>query len=119
MSIKKRTRNIDLQVTSNSSDVLLTVTIGNAQIGGSLVQWDDDSTILAKGEITNLNLGNGNSIKGKKLKLITNVLDANDQTNGIVVTNFFHNCNPQFDTFDDNVDDDGDIYQITTNYTFN
>jgi hypothetical protein len=118
MAIKSKTRNVNLQIISVNADVLLTITIGNAQIGGSLIQWTGSDAVVAKGAITNLNLGNGSTIKGKVLKIVTNVLDVNGQTNGIVVTNFFHNCTPQIDTFDDKVDNDGDIYQIITNYSF-
>ncbi len=120
MAIKKRSEDVDLTlIDDQQTHVILNVTIGNAQIGGSLVKWKHSSDILKKGKIVNLDLGNIASIKGKTLTIITNVLDDNEQTNGVVVTYFFQNCNPAAKMFNDTVDADGDIFQLKVDFTFN
>lgn len=109
----------DIPVKVNlDTTVLLTVTIGNAQIGGNVVRWKSNPNILAKGEIKNLNLGLGVDIRGKILKVTTNVLDVNEVTNGIVIVHYFHNGNPSSFTYEDRVEKDGDILQLVTEYTF-
>lgn len=100
------------------AQIYLTVTIGNAQIGGNVVRWKGNPNILAKGEIKNLNLGLGMDIKGKTLKITTNVLDVNEATNGIVVNHYFHNGSPSLFPYVDQVNSDGDILQLITEYTF-
>lgn len=118
MAVKKVTKT-DIPVKVNlETPILLTVTIGNAQIGGNVVRWKNNPNILAKGEIKNLRLGMGMDIKGKTLKVTTNVLDVNEATNGIVINHYFHNCTPPLFTYVDKVEKDGDIYQLITEYTF-
>jgi hypothetical protein len=98
--------------------IFLTISIGNAQIGGSVVRWKNDPDILAKGEVVNLDLGTGSLIKGKILKITTNVLDVNDQTNGMVVNHYFYNAEPSLFPYTDRVNNDGDIFQLITEYNF-
>ena len=89
MAVKKVIKtDIPVKVTVDAS-IFLTITVGNAQIGGNVVRWKNSPTILAKGEITNLNLGLGMDIRGRTLKITTNVLDVNPMTNGIVINHFF------------------------------
>ena len=118
MAVKKITKT-DISVKVNlETPILLTVTIGNAQIGGSVARWKNNQNILAKGEIKNLNLGLGFDIKGKTLKITTNVLDVNEVTNGIVINHYFYNGTPALYTCEDKVEKDGDILQLITEYTF-
>ena len=101
-----------------SSQIYLDITIGNAQIGGSVVRFAGNTAIIGKGSITNLNLGLGQSLVGQTLQVVTNVLDVNSVTNGIVVTNYFHNATPAIYPYSDTVDNDGDIFSLTTQYNF-
>jgi hypothetical protein len=118
MAVKKVIKT-DISVKVNlDTPILLTITIGNAQIGGNVVRWKNSQTILAKGEIKNLNLGLGVDIRGKTLKVTTNVLDVNEATNGIVINHYFYNGSPSLFTYEDRVEKDGDILQLITEYTF-
>lgn len=117
MKVKKRTESVSLAA-DGTGDVLLTITIGNAQIGGSVVKIKNTSTILGKGEIANLRIGTKADLKGKTITVITNILDANEQTNGVVVTYFFHACQSPVTTFNDKVDNDGDIFSFTVDFNF-
>jgi len=117
MKVKKRTESVNL-APDGTDDVLLTITIGNAQIGGSVVKIKNTATILGKGEIQNLRLGKKTDLQGKTITVTTNILDANEQTNGIVVTWFFHACLPAVTTFNDKVDNDGDIFSFIVDFNF-
>jgi hypothetical protein len=66
----------DYEVGSN--DVLLTIVIGNAQIGSSIVKLGAEK---GRGEINKLLIGSGPSIKGKALKTKSVVTDVSDKTN--------------------------------------
>ena len=120
MAIKKRSESVALTVSNaGSTNVILNVTIGNAQIGGNLVKWKHDQQVVKKGKIENLDLGSPAFVKGKTLTVITNILDVNEQTNGVVATYAFHNCTPFTTSFDDKVDNDGDIFSLTVDFIFN
>jgi len=120
MSIKKRKEKITLVINDPNVDVFLTITIGNAQIGASLVQWIGNPTILKKGKISNLNLGKGADIinNANLLKITTNILDVNPATNGIAVMYYFHNTNQPTATFNDFVANDGDIFSFELEVDF-
>jgi hypothetical protein len=118
MALKKRTETVELSVLKKQH-ILLTITIGNAQIGGNVVRIKNAPDTLGKGEIENLDLGLGSDLIGKTLKVTTNILDVNDQTNGIVVTYFFHNCDPAATMFHDTVKNDGDIFSFIVEFNFN
>ncbi|WP_298119098.1 hypothetical protein [Flavobacterium sp.] len=119
MKIKTRKETFNSQVVNQNSDVYLTITIGNAQIGGNIIKWKDSSNILAKGEISNLNLGKGSTIIGKTLEIFTNILDVNPMTNGVVATYYFHNANAPSVTFDDTVNNHGDVFSLGLDIIFN
>lgn len=119
MKIKTRKEAINSSVTNQNSDVYLTITIGNAQIGGNVIRWKGSSNILAKGEISNLNLGKGSTIVGKTLEIFTNILDVNPMTNGVVATYYFHNATAPSVTFDDTVNNHGDVFSLELDVTFN
>jgi hypothetical protein len=118
MNIKRRTEPAVTVTVDKTADVYLDITIGNAQIGGSVVRFNGNTTIIGKGAITNLNLGLGQALVGQTIQVVTNVLDVNSVTNGIVVTNYFHNSNPATFPYNDTVDNDGDIFSLTTQFTF-
>jgi len=64
--------------------VFLTVMIGDADVGGSVVELDGDR--ILKGDVDNQDLGDGNGLKGKKLRIKTVVVDVNPHTNNTSVT---------------------------------
>ncbi|WP_212003371.1 hypothetical protein [Chitinophaga sp. HK235] len=117
MAIRKRKESADLTV-SPGSDVVLNISIGNAQIGASVIRLDNDDNPLAKGEIRNLQLGKADQLKGKVLHVITNVLDTNSLTNGIVVTYSFSGCTPSVVLYQDEVITDGDIMSFLLDFNF-
>jgi hypothetical protein len=118
MEVKTRKEKFDRNVSNQNADVFLTITIGNAQIGGSIIKWKDETDILNKGNISNLNLGKGSEIIGKTLEIFTNVLDVNTQTNGIITSNYFHNTNELGKSFYDSVDNDGDVFSFEQEVKF-
>lgn len=115
---KTKNTSKSISIVNPNANVYLTVTIGNAQIGGTLVRWKNSATNLGKGIITNLNLGSGSQIKGQTLELFTNIIDVNPATNGVVATYYFHNCNPSTFVLSDSVDNEGDIFSFVTDVTF-
>lgn len=69
---------------TDTASVILSITIGNAQIGGSAVK--NGTTVIATGQISNLNLGTGQSLKNASVLAVTTVSDINQNTNNLVVT---------------------------------
>lgn len=117
MAIKKRNETFDIKV-SQADEVFLTITIGNAQIGGNVVRFKGSSKVIAKGEVENLDLGKSEDLVGKTIRITTNILDVNEQTNGIVVTYFFDSCTPAATVLHDTVESDGDIFSFIVEVTF-
>jgi len=68
----------------DSKDVKLTIVIGNAQIGASIVKLDKKEK--GRGDINNVLIGSGPSIRGKSIKTKSVVTDVNDQTNKTTIT---------------------------------
>ena len=118
MATKKSVKTVNLKA-AQDENVLLTISIGNAQIGGSVVRFKNSSVIIGKGEIKNLKLGMSGELSGRTLKVTTNILDINEQTNGIVVTYFFNACTPAATVFHDTVDNDGDVFSYQVEFNFN
>ncbi|MBD0254482.1 MAG: hypothetical protein ICV83_02085 [Cytophagales bacterium] len=98
-------------------DVFLTVTIGNAQLGASLVV-DGSGNTLAKGDIAKVNLGRGSSLLGTAITVFTNVLDVNDvdPNNGVVVVDHFTNVRNDY-LYKDTAPQGG-IVSFTKHYRF-
>lgn len=118
MEIKKRKKPpADIFVRPYQT-VFLTVNIGNAQIGGSVLKFKNSPDVLAKGKIRNLKIGKGEDLLGKTLKINTNVLDSNTSTDKIFITHDFKNGVPSTFPFYDTVDNDGDVFSLTTEYHF-
>lgn len=118
MAIKRVTKPL-VNLTINQPTVHLTITIGNYQTGGSVVQFEDSSTPVTKGSVSNFPLGQDNQLKGRKLKIVTTVLDSNPSTNNIVVTFGFQGTTSAPIVISDSVDNSGDYYALTTEYQFN
>ncbi len=121
MAIKSKNVEFVTKIDNQNADVYLTITIGNAQIGASIVKWENATDIIKKGEISNLNLGDGAAIlnNNKLLNILTNILDVNPATNGVVVTYYFHNATPSTLTLNDYVDSEGDIFSFDLDVEFN
>ena len=103
---------------SDTDEVKLTVIVGNAQREGSIVRFDDDPKIIAKGDVDRLALGQGVNLKGKKLLVTTNVLDRNPASLRIAITHQFENGAPPQTRLSDKVDNPGDIFSWVTTYNF-
>lgn len=65
-------------------DVLLTVLIGNAQVGGSAVVAGGKT--IGEGNIKQLKLGTGSELRNFNVRIKTAVADINDLTNKTSVT---------------------------------
>jgi len=121
MKVKKVTKGPFTIAVNETDPIVLSVTIGNAQIGGSVVRIG--SKQIAKGEIHDLLLGSGAELIGEELTIITNVLDVNPASNKISITHFFFNGTPPVFSYpfpgeDMDVDDNGDVLSLTATYTF-
>ncbi len=62
-----------------AGEVKLTITIGNAQLGDSIVKLENK--VLGMGDIVNLVVGKGPAITGKALRVKSVVTDVSDKTN--------------------------------------
>jgi hypothetical protein len=118
MPIKKKTLPIVTVAVTQGQSVFLTIIIGNAQIGASLLKFVDDTTLIAKGTIQMMLLGKGETLNGKTLNVITNVLDTNPSTNKMVVIHEFKNASPDSLEYEDEVAAEGDILSLTRSFTF-
>ena len=67
-----------------AGEVLLTVVIGEKQLGTSLARMGDKA--LAKGAIKKLKVGKGPGLAGSKLTMKSVVTDSNDMTNRTSIT---------------------------------
>lgn len=118
MTIKKRKKPpADIFVRSYQT-VFITVNIGNAQIGGSVLKFKHSTDVFAKGKINNFKIGKGEDLVGKTLKITTNVLDSNSSTNKISITHDFKNGFTSTFPFYGTVDNEGDVFSLTTEYNF-
>lgn len=108
---------VNSQPVKVTDDVILSILIGSGQIGGSIVQ-DENNKQLGKGTVTNLNLGKGSTLIGKSYKIITNVLDVNDEDikNSVIVTHRFSNIKNNF-RYTDNAPEAGVVsFEVTYNF---
>ena len=74
----------DYPVNGGPGPILLTIVIGDGQIGASKVFLDQ--TLIAKGAVQHLPVGVPDTLRGHSLSIRTNVLDANPQTKHTSVT---------------------------------
>ncbi|TDW96649.1 hypothetical protein [Dinghuibacter silviterrae] len=107
-----------VSLTIDEPQVHLTITIGNFHVGGSFVQFEDQTAPVAKGNISQLLLGEKAVLAGRKLKIITSVITANSVTNNIAVTIAFQGTATEPGVIHDTVDNTGDYYILTTEYQF-
>lgn len=93
--------------TVGDGEVTLSVAIGDAQIGGSVVIIEGET--VGRNQIDDLVLGNGPDLRGKSVKIKTTVADVNDQSNRTSVTyKFSGGPSPLNTTVTSEVDNDGD-----------
>ena len=105
----------DYQV--KGTNVTLTNVIGVKQIGTSVVKLG--SKILKNGDITNLPLGNGATLKGKTLKIKSIVSDVNDRSNKTTIKYKFKGGSKNQDFISaGTVDQHGDSIIYRANFKF-
>jgi hypothetical protein len=71
----------------DTRNVSLSIRIGDAQIGSSIVFLDDKE--IGRGDVADLSLGKGSKIKNKSVKVKSVVTDVNDMTNKTSITYIF------------------------------
>lgn len=76
-------------------NIILSVLIGNAQMGSSIVFFKNDVVPIKLGEINACELGMGQDLIGKKLKIHTIVTDLNAQSNDMQVTYILSGGDPE------------------------
>jgi hypothetical protein len=108
-----------VNLTITQDVVFLTITIGNFQIGGSTVQIEGSATPVAKGNISHLLLGKKADLQGKKISVITTVLDSNPSTNNVVITTGFSGISTSPIINTGTVDNQGDLYVQNAEFAFN
>lgn len=79
--------NLNTEYRVGSGNLSLTVVIGDAQFGTSILKLDGENIQL--GIIDNVSLGTGSDLIGKVLTIKTIVSDVNDATNHTSVTYSF------------------------------
>ena len=102
--------------------VAMTIKIGNAQIGGSILQFEGDAEPFEKGRVKDVEIGKGAALDGRRLQVETNVLDSNTATNKIVIRHIFHyNEGDTINTItiEDEVEEHRDVFSCTATYLFN
>lgn len=102
---------------SPGSNVLLTVTIGQAQLGASLALLDQEEL---EGRAFNRKfLGTGDSLTGRTLQIITMVSDVRKQTNRTSVKyELTGGMTPLHFEAADNVDEEGDMVLYLATISF-
>ena len=106
----------DLNIIQNK--VYLTILVNDGNIGGCYLQFDDEQTPFAKGEISHLLLGTKEAIKGRHLAVRVTVLNANEKTKKIAITCQFEGIENGIYTYTDSVRNSGDLYILNKEFTF-
>jgi hypothetical protein len=97
--------------------VKLTVTVGDAQIGSSVVKLD--GKMLGSGDIKNLIIGKGPAIIDKTLFVKSIVSDVNDKTNNVSIKyTLSGGLAPQQFVTKGVVDNDGDVVLFRAQFKF-
>lgn len=100
-----------------STDVLVTVIIGEQQLGTSIARLD--GKVLKEGAIKKLRVGKGPALVGAKLTIKSVVTDSNDMTNRTSTTiNLEGGAVPAEHTLTVDVDDNGDSAIYRTEVEF-
>jgi hypothetical protein len=77
-------------ITDTGTQLFLTITIGNGQIGGNYVKVNGQ--LVAKGDLSKLHLvGSIADLHGKTINVQTNVMDVNALTDTCIITSTFTN----------------------------
>lgn len=97
---------------------ILTITIGNDQIGGSTVKFADESVFRAVGQVIGLDLGPGNLLVGRTLLVRTRFFDRNPFTNNVSGTYNFNNGTVPFHVYFDMVQNDDDSFIFDISFIF-
>jgi len=118
MSIKTQNQPVVDITVSDVDQVNLTIQIGDAQLGGSLVRFQGDPNILAEGDANDVFIGTGADLKGKTLLVTTNVVDVNPATLDISIDHNFSAGNQASASLRDAVDNPGDFFSWVTSYNF-
>ena len=79
-----KTVNLETDYEVAETDVILTVVVGDAQIGASVVKLNTKT--LGMGEIAKLLVGSGPKVRRKNLYIKTAVTDVNDSTDHTSLT---------------------------------
>lgn len=75
----------------NSNDLyFLTVVIGNGQVGSTT--FNNFNNVHFSPDVINASVGNGSSIKGKSSTVVSVVVDANPDTDNLIVTYYLTNA---------------------------
>lgn len=106
-------------VVRSSSPVKLTVVIGDAQLGTSLVRLGSQKP-LTVGQVKGLAIGKGSSLRGRKLFIKSVVTDVNDKTNHTSISyKLSGGTAPASFGLDATVEEEGDsiVYRATFSFT--
>ena len=106
-----------VKLTVTGDPVILTVVIGDGQLGGTNVQFEGDPNPLAQGDITGLKLGSKANLANKTLD-VTSVVHAISPTTDVSETDRFSGTDQNNFEYDDTVDNSGDFYTLTRKYQF-
>jgi len=107
----------DYPVNGGPGPILLSIVIGDGQIGASKVFLGN--TRIAKGAIQHLPIGVPDQLRGQTLGIRTNVLDANPQTNHTSVTFIVTGgAVVEHDTLTFDAPHDGDVIPYEAIFTF-
>lgn len=112
---KLEPRQIELEGTGQ---VLLTITFGYYQIGGSNVKFNGGTSAIAKGKVTNLDLGDVDTLRGKTLIVKSRILDSNLSTDKVSTTHSFTSAKDMPIQQEGVVPNSGDIMEYVFTYNF-
>jgi hypothetical protein len=112
---KLEPKEIELEGTGQ---VLLTIAFGYYQIGGSNVKFKDATSAIAKGKVTNLDLGDVNALRGKTLIVKSRILDSNLSTDKVSTTHSFTSAKDMPIEQQGVVPNSGDIMEYVFTYNF-
>ncbi len=121
MKIIERTEPLQTITLQGVAKIFLTVTVGNRQIGGAILQFEGDSDPFKKGRIKNLSFDDVNSLNGKCLVIRTNIIDSNPINNRVVFTHkFFEENGNEIKSFvvKDELTEHNDVLSSSAYYTF-
>lgn len=108
---------LELVYTVDEKPVLLTIRIGDAQIGGSVVKRDGEP-VGKPGAVNRLPLGKGTDLVSDSIEIKTLVADVNDDTNETSVTYVLQGALPETIVAKRRVANNGDGVLYRTKISF-